>query len=68
MKDLAGLLGGATLSFIDLAKGFQAAFVALESAAAVDGISSLRLRAVVKALDLKTPKNVLEAFVGMSKG
>jgi len=60
MNDL--LAAGAT-NFVALAKCFQGAAVALLATLEENQSSSLRFAAVAKALDLKTPKSKLEAFV-----
>jgi hypothetical protein len=57
------LLDGPTVNLIGLGKAYQALATAIEAATSENGPPSLRFRAVVKALDLRTPKSSLESFV-----
>lgn len=49
-----------------LAKGFAGLAEAMCAAMEADGATSSRFRAVVKALDLKTPKGALQRFLSAS--
>lgn len=53
------------LDSLDVAKGFAALAVAMLAAVRSSGAQSMRFGAVAKALDLKTPKSHLEAFLGL---
>jgi len=57
-------LAPAELDTLDVAKGFAALAVAMLAAVRSSGAQSMRFAAVAKALDLKTPKSHLEAFLG----
>ncbi len=50
------------------AKAFARAANAYHLAVAKDGRTSMRLQAVCKALDLKTPRSVLTRFLGKEEG
>lgn len=52
------------LDSLVVAKGFAALAVAMLAAVRSSGAQSMRFGAVAKALDLKTPKSHLEAFLG----
>ncbi len=51
------------VNLVTLAKAFQRVAVTMRAAATEHGPPSTRLAAVERALDLKTPKSRLEAFL-----
>ncbi|HJL16354.1 MAG TPA: hypothetical protein RMH99_11900 [Sandaracinaceae bacterium LLY-WYZ-13_1] len=51
------------VNLVDLGKAYQAVAGAMLEAARASGQSSARFEAVVRALDLKTPKSKLRAFL-----
>jgi hypothetical protein len=56
--------GGGAVDVEALGKAFAASATAYDEAIRREGRTSMRLRAVCKALDLRTPKSALVAFVG----
>ena len=63
VHELASLLGTSTIDTLAVAKAFARVAKSLHAATAASGESSLRFDAVVKALDLTTPKSALKMFV-----
>ena len=66
LAELDGKLTPAELDSLDVAKGFAALAVALLAAVRSSGAQSMRFGAVAKALDLRTPKSHLEAFLALA--
>jgi hypothetical protein len=63
LSAMSAMLAQPSMNLVQLAERFETAANALLAGAQQSGLSSLRLRAVVKALDLKTPKSTLERFL-----
>ncbi|MGE0788427.1 MAG: hypothetical protein AB7S26_22320 [Sandaracinaceae bacterium] len=61
---LRALIAEPEVDLVELGKSFASLAAAIEAAATERGPSSVRFRAVTKALDLRTPRSLLEAFVG----
>jgi hypothetical protein len=61
---LRELAGRPTVNLVDLGKAYQALAKAMLEATKASGQTSARFEAVVRALDLKTPKSALHAFLG----
>lgn len=52
------------VNLVELGKAYQAVAKAMLAATSAAGQTSLRFDAVVRALDLRTPKSALLAFLG----
>lgn len=63
VADLDALLAPAKLDSLGIAKAFAAVALALHAAVLQSGGTSMRLAAVVKAMDLRTPKSQLQMFL-----
>lgn len=61
------LLEQSPLQLVDLGKRLETTIGAALRAVESQGISSLRLAAAAKALNLKTPKSSLEAFLSSDR-
>lgn len=59
---------GGPADFNTWAKGFARAANAYYDAIGKEGLTSMRIQAVCKALDLKTPKSALAKFLGQVDG
>ena len=53
-----------TVNLVDLGKAFRAVAEGMVAVTAASGQTSARFEAVVRALDFKTPKSALAAFLG----
>lgn len=63
LRQMQKVLDEPSVHLLDLAKPFQGIAGALLTGVKDAGISSARFEAVVKALDLKTPKSRLQGFL-----
>ena len=63
VEELALLLQGPNIDSLAVGKAFALVANSLKTATATTGQTSMRFDAVVKALDLTTPKSALTAFV-----
>jgi hypothetical protein len=63
LAELDALLTPESIDSLAVAKAFEKVASALLVATEVSGNSSIRFTAVVKSLDLKTPKSALQSFV-----
>jgi hypothetical protein len=63
VREMNDLFEAGPVNFVAFAKCFQGAAAALLATLEENQSSSLRFAAVAKALDLKTPKSKLEAFI-----
>ncbi len=64
LAELSRLASGGEVDLNDVGKGLSRLVIAVRAAFDDAGLPSVRLKAAVRALDLKTPKSALEAFVG----
>lgn len=60
---LRALTDRPSVSLVELGKAYQALARAMLEVATASGQTSARFEAVVRALDLKTPKSALHAFL-----
>lgn len=63
IEALRALTEAPSVNLVELGKAYQRLARTLEAAATEQGPSSMRFAAVVKALDLTTPKSTIEAFL-----
>jgi hypothetical protein len=63
VKALDALVSAPAADPNGLAKAYASVARAMDAVAASMGLPSARFRAVVKALDLRTPKSALQAFL-----
>ena len=64
---MQSLLDADAVHLVDLGKAYAALASAMLAAAEASGQTSARFRAVVRALDLRTPRSAIEAFAGESE-
>ncbi len=60
---MGALLASPRVGLIELAKAYQELALAMAEMARRSGRPSLRFDAIVRAMDLRTPKSALRAFV-----